>query len=273
MGILQLISARNFITVNKDLIKLLGLEEAILLGELASEHDYWETQDKLEDGYFYSTVENIENHTTLSDHKQRKAIKNLKSKNLIDVKVKGIPAKRYIKINEEQVFELFNLQFLKNSRTRDEKIEEQGFKNSKTNNNILNNNKINNNIDNNIINSNDDINYEKIVGRLNELTGASYWHDSKNTRTLIKARFKEGFTEEDFITVIDKMCYLWNREPKKGQTDMRLYLRPSTLFGTKFEQYLNMNITKVELTTKDLASKLDFSDFYSNEKVSDGQLF
>lgn len=54
---------------------------------------------------------------------------------------------------------------------------------------------------------------------------------------------------------------------------MRLYLRPSTLFGTKFEQYLNMKITKVELTTKDLASKLDFSEFHSNEKVSDGQLF
>ena len=150
---------------------------------------------------------------------------------------------------------------------------EQGMQQSCNNNteyNLLNN--INNNIEDNIVKK-EAINYEKIVGRLNELTGASYWHDSKNTRTLIKARFKEGFTEEDFITVIDKMCYLWNREPKKGQTDMRLYLRPSTLFGTKFEQYLNMNITKVELTTKDLASKLDFSDFHSNEKVSDGQLF
>lgn len=150
---------------------------------------------------------------------------------------------------------------------------EQGIQQSCNNNieyNLINN--INNNIEDNIVNK-EAINYEKIVGRLNELTGASYWHDSKNTRTLIKSRFKEGFTEEDFITVIDKMCYLWNREPKKGQTDMRLYLRPSTLFGTKFEQYLNMNVTKVELTTKDLASKLDFSEFHSNEKVSDGQLF
>lgn len=273
MGILQLISARNFITVNKDLIKLLGLEEAILLGELASEYDYWESQDKLEEGYFYSTVENIQEHTTLSDHKQRKALKNLKSRDLIDVKLKGIPAKRYIKINEEQVFKLFDIQFLKNLRTRDEKNKELDTENFNTNNNISNNNKINNNINNNIVNKEPSIDYEKIVGRLNELTGASYWHDSKNTRTLIKARFKEGFTEEDFITVIEKMCYLWNREPKKGQTDMRLYLRPSTLFGTKFEQYLNMNVQKVEITTQDLAGKLDFSDFHSNEVVSNGQLF
>ena len=119
----------------------------------------------------------------------------------------------------------------------------------------------------------DEINYEKIVNRLNELTGASYWHDSKNTRTLIKARFNEGFKEDDFMIVIEKMCYLWNREPKKGEKDMRLYLRPSTLFGTKFEQYLNMPVQQRNLTTGDLLNNIDFSDFHTNEIVSDGKLF
>lgn len=146
MGILQLLASRNFITVNKDLIKILGLEEAILLGELASEYDYWFNQDKLDDGYFYSTVENIQEHTTLSDHKQRKALKKLKDKGLVDVKVKGIPAKRYIKIYEEQVFELFNSQFLKNLRTRNEKNKEVDLKKLNGNNNISNNNKSNNNV-------------------------------------------------------------------------------------------------------------------------------
>ena len=145
MSILQLISTRNYISLNKDLIRLLGLEEAIILGELASEFDYWEREDKLEEGYFYSTVENIEANTTLSDHKQRKALKNLKSKNLVDVKVKGIPAKRYIKINEDQVLNLINSQFLKNLRTRNENIEELEVKKLKRNNNITNNNIINNN--------------------------------------------------------------------------------------------------------------------------------
>lgn len=116
------------------------------------------------------------------------------------------------------------------------------------------------------------INYEKIVNRLNELSGASYWHDSKNTRSLIKARFNEGFTENDFMIVIEKMCYLWNKEPKKGEKDMRLYLRPSTLFGNKFEQYLNMNVQPKEITTGDLVNQFDFSDFHA-DSVSNGNLF
>ena len=116
------------------------------------------------------------------------------------------------------------------------------------------------------------INYEKIVNRLNELSGASYWHDSKNTRSLIKERFNEGFTENDFMIVIEKMCYLWNKEPKKGEKDMRLYLRPSTLFGNKFEQYLNMNVQPKEITTGDLVNQFDFSDFHT-DNVSNGNLF
>lgn len=119
----------------------------------------------------------------------------------------------------------------------------------------------------------DEINYEKIVNRLNELAGASYWHHSKNTISLIKARFNEGFNENDFMIVIEKMCYLWNREPRKGEKDMRLYLRPSTLFGTKFEQYLNMPVQQKEITTGDLTNKLDFSEFHNNEIVSNGNLF
>lgn len=41
MNILKLIASDSFITVNKELIKKVGLEEAIILGELASELDYW----------------------------------------------------------------------------------------------------------------------------------------------------------------------------------------------------------------------------------------
>lgn len=41
MNVLKLIASDSFITVNKELIKKVGLEEAIILGELASELDYW----------------------------------------------------------------------------------------------------------------------------------------------------------------------------------------------------------------------------------------
>jgi hypothetical protein len=42
MSVLGLLASRNYITVNKDLIQALGLEEAIILGELASEYSFWE---------------------------------------------------------------------------------------------------------------------------------------------------------------------------------------------------------------------------------------
>lgn len=145
MGILQLISTSNFITVNKDLIKKLGLEEAILLGELASEYDYWNNKNEIEDDYFYSTIENIEEKTTLTAYKQRKCLENLKNKGIIDIQIRGIPAKRYIKINEEKVIEIFNNKLLKNLTTGCKKTLQLEVKKLNGNNNIINNN-INKNI-------------------------------------------------------------------------------------------------------------------------------
>lgn len=149
MGILQLLASRNYISVNKDLIKVLGLEEAIIMGELASEYNYWYEKQQLDDGYFYSTVENIEEHTTLSGHKQRKALKKLQEAGLIHIKVKGIPAKRYIKIFEEEVIKILNPQLLKNLTTRSEKNEKVEDENFNRNNNITNKNINNKNINKN----------------------------------------------------------------------------------------------------------------------------
>lgn len=144
MGILQLLGTRNYIVVNKELIKIIGLEETIILGELASEYNYYLEKEELEDGCFYSTIENIENNTGLNEYKQRKAINNLKDKKIIEVKIKGIPAKRYIKLNEEQVINILNNKFSNNLRTSSLKFTELELKNLKGNNNKINNNKNNN---------------------------------------------------------------------------------------------------------------------------------
>lgn len=76
--------------------------------------------------------------------------------------------------------------------------------------------------------------YLTIVGHLNQATGSNYKADSKKTQSLIDARLKEGFTLDDFKTVINKKTSQWLKNPK-----MSSYLRPETLFGTKFEGYLN----------------------------------
>lgn len=73
-----------------------------------------------------------------------------------------------------------------------------------------------------------------IIEHLNSRLGSAYKPDSKATQGHIKARLKEGFTLEDFKTVIDKKAAEWENRP-----DMAQYLRPQTLFGTKFEAYLN----------------------------------
>lgn len=74
---------------------------------------------------------------------------------------------------------------------------------------------------------------EDIVSHLNSVTGSSYRSTTSKTRKLIAARLAEGFTVDDFKTVINKKTKEWQG------TDMAKYLRPETLFGNKFEGYLN----------------------------------
>lgn len=75
---------------------------------------------------------------------------------------------------------------------------------------------------------------EAIVERLNDVCGTQFKSSSRKTRQLIQARMKEGFGPGDFYEVIRKMHNEWGQDPK-----MVRYLRPETLFGPKFEGYLN----------------------------------
>lgn len=79
----------------------------------------------------------------------------------------------------------------------------------------------------------------EIIDYLNFKTGSNYRTNTDKTRKHIKARLNEGFTLEDFKTVIDKKVAEWLNDEK-----MQRYLRPETLFGTKFEGYLNERCSK-----------------------------
>lgn len=85
--------------------------------------------------------------------------------------------------------------------------------------------------------------YQEVVEYLNQKTGKNFKHTSKVTQRHIRARFAEGFTVNDFKQVIDKKCSDWLRDQK-----MKEYLRPETLFGTKFESYLNSKTTTTKQT-------------------------
>ncbi len=75
--------------------------------------------------------------------------------------------------------------------------------------------------------------YRLIINYLNQITKSNYKYTSKKTQALIHARTEEGFTIDDFKKVIDKKYTEWNG------TEFAKYLRPETLFGPKFEGYLN----------------------------------
>lgn len=76
--------------------------------------------------------------------------------------------------------------------------------------------------------------YTLVVQFLNEQTGSKYRAGSKKTQSLINARAREGAGIDDFKRVIAHMAAKWRNDAKMAQ-----YLRPETLFGTKFEGYLN----------------------------------
>lgn len=91
----------------------------------------------------------------------------------------------------------------------------------------------------------DDVPYQEIVEYLNKITHSNYKHGTPKTRTLIKARYNEGFKIDDFKRVIDVKTNEWKL------TDNEKYLRPDTLFGTKFEGYANQ---------KDVANRPKFKN-------------
>ncbi len=77
--------------------------------------------------------------------------------------------------------------------------------------------------------------YKYIVEYLNQKCNKNFKHTTKPTQRLINTRLNEGFSLDDFKKVIDVKSSQWLG------TDMEKYLRPQTLFGTKFESYLNEN--------------------------------
>lgn len=114
---IDFLAAGNYIAVNRSLIRVFGLEGAVLIGELASEAKYWNDRDKLEDGWFFSTIENVEEATGLSGYQQRKALSELTKAGVVETTQKGIPKKRYIRIHFMELVNLVNDKSLKNSTT------------------------------------------------------------------------------------------------------------------------------------------------------------
>jgi uncharacterized phage protein (TIGR02220 family) len=111
--------------------------------------------------------------------------------------------------------------------------------------------------------------FSEIINYLNEKIGTNYKASTKATKTKINARWQEGFKLDDFKRVIDCKAAAWQYDTKMNQ-----YLRPETLFGTKFESYLNAcksqpdvnlinDLIDIDLTG---ASAIDYLDYHQTIK-------
>lgn len=95
----EVLRSSAYWTLNKTVVQLVGVESAIILSSFADA----EAMMADEAGWFYQTSETVEKQTTLSRHKQNTALANLEKKGLIEKELRGMPAKRYFRINHARL--------------------------------------------------------------------------------------------------------------------------------------------------------------------------
>lgn len=207
--------------------------------ELLYINDINDINDNNDKDNYTSSNKNKENNINII---QNNSVNN--NTNINDVFNEVIPTKEETILNNEEEYDNFaDLEHINN------KNEEPVYLNMNrgcsekcsTNNHLLNNSSTKlNNLYNNIKEK-----VTSIVNYLNLQVGVMYKVNNNKTINLVKARLKEGFTVDDFKTVIDKKVKAW-----KG-TAFEQYLTPFTLFGEKFEIYLNQNISNAASTNSD----------------------
>ena len=137
----QLLMSSNYYTLNKQVVKTLGIEPAFLLTILI------EASDGLADneGWFYQTIETLEELTGLSRHKQNKIIQDLIEAKILFQENRGTPCRRFFKISfqeiENLVFKKTETSLLKIDKLDCKKLTNYSVKNSQTSLSKTNNNK------------------------------------------------------------------------------------------------------------------------------------
>lgn len=102
---------------------------------------------------------------------------------------------------------------------------------------------------------------KKVIEHLNKIAGTNFRYTSKLNKSKINARLNEGYKLDDFIDVINKKHKEWQG------TEFERYLCPETLFGNKFEKYLNQK----EIVKKEVSTPEWFDKEIKKEELTDEQ--
>lgn len=250
------------IVVDRELAKAFGLNEAIVLQQL----NYWLNgkSAKLINGrkWIYNSYKQWQedNFPFWSLATVRRAIENCEKKGLIitdNFNKAGFDKTKWYSIDYEMVDKGMSKRVAQNEQTDCSKRANGVAQNEQTNTRDYSEITTEITTDNNSRAELDGVadKTKTIIDYLNEKTDSHYKATTPKTKQLVQARLKEGFTVDDFKTVIDKKTATWLNDNK-----MNKYLRPLTLFGTKFEDYLNEKVKGVPDQNK--------NDPYYTEKIN-----
>ena len=138
MALKNILGQNAFWMVNKSLCKVVGIEAALLLSDFIDKYSYYEGHEQLfnfdNELYFYCTSNQILESTTLTYRLQKKCIQILEKKELIKIKLTGIPAKLHFTICENKVCEIVNISINKNAKLDSTKTQTKKEYNNKNKN-------------------------------------------------------------------------------------------------------------------------------------------
>lgn len=120
-------------------------------------------------------------------------------------------------------------------------------------------------VNNSALSTGDNEVVSQVIDYLNEKAETSYKTTTKDNQTLINNKIVEGFNLDDFKKVIDIKVMDW-----RGDDVMDRYLRPSTLFGDKMEDYLSEANKLMKRSNRSYKPpKIDYNDEYARTFLKD----
>lgn len=246
--------SKHPLLVDQDLATVIGLNEAIVLQQL----NYWlhsKSAKKINDKWWvYNTYENWkkQNFPFWSVATIRRAFSSLEKKEVVvsaNFNRAGFDKTKWYSIDETKLNQLMSSACDQNEQTICSNIADGTDQNEHTytRDYTETTSDTNKNSDKSQVtyqqsqstkkeDKSEPIPYKEIIDYLNQKTGAHYKASSKANQRLIQARWHEGYTLQDFKTVINNKAFEWQASPK-----MWRYMRPATLFSSKFDDYLNAN--------------------------------
>lgn len=94
-------NSNNTVSFNRTLAHAIGVHEAMIYSALIAKQAYYEKRNMLDDdGFFYSTIADLKESTALSRYQQERALSKLLEVGLIESCVKGLPARRYFRVSD-----------------------------------------------------------------------------------------------------------------------------------------------------------------------------